>query len=340
MVPRRHSVRLASNGALFVVVLALLFLGACLLPLLTDSREAVRLRNALLFDEAASADFDWTPEQSPVSFARDRTIPHSVLSRATTALLGPAGESDWQRSLRIANHLLAHAGRGGAAQSDLEGTYRIILAGSGYCADYTSTFIAMASAAGIFAREWGFSFNGYGGGGHVLVEIWDRDTRRWQMLDVFNNFYAAETGSGQPLSAMAFRERLASGRDNFALRRLGPGRDGFRDQQALLDYYRRGVDEWYLWWGNAVYRYDASWAVRTLGPLSRSAEQLVAIATGVHPRMRALPTPGNGEARHRIQHLRKQLLAGAVIALALMALLATQLWLRWRKPAVDKRTQP
>ncbi len=313
----------ASRGAMAATALALVLLVGSLLPYLRSSSEAVRLRNALLFDRATEADFNWTPEQVPASFAVDTQVPAGPLGNATRALMLPADASDWDKSLRIATHLVKHAGEGGAARADLVGTYNTILGGGGYCADFTSTFVAMAATAGIFAREWAFSFDGYGGHGHVLIEIWDRTSRQWRMLDVFNNFFATDA-QGRPLTALEFRAAIAAGRRDVPIHRIGPARDGFRYQNALFDYYRKGADQWYLWWGNAVYRYDDSTASRWLSPVSRSAEQLAAIAEGVHPRIRAFPTPSNAGLRDEAVHLKWRLLGTAVAGTLLLLLLLIQ----------------
>lgn len=321
---------LAGNGAIAATLLALLLLFASLVPHLRPSSEAVRLRNALLFDAAQPGDFTWTPEQAPPSFAQDRTVPRTLLADATAELMVTPDESDWDKSLRIARHLIEHARYGNAAKSDLEGTYQIILKGGGYCADFTTTFIAMARTAGIFAREWAFSFDGYGGRGHALIEVWDRGTRQWRMLDVFNNFYATDTASGRPLAALEFREHVISDRAAVTIQRIGPGRDGFKSHDALYAYYRDGVDQWYLWWGNAVYAYDASLASQVMGRLSRSAEQLGAIVQGVHPRIRALPTATNAALRESAEQLHWRLLTTGTVGALLVVLLVTQLLLRWR----------
>lgn len=320
--------RLTSLPAIAATLLALLTLCATLLPHVRPSSEAVRLRNALLFDRAGPADFAWTPAQRPASFPTDSAPLPAMLATETAALLATPGQSDWDKSLRIASHLIVHARNGGAAQSDLAGTYQTILAGGGYCADFTTVFIAMARQAGVFAREWAFSFDGYGGHGHALVEVWDNNSQRWRMLDVFHNFYAVDHVTRQPLSALAFRAHIAGDGSAVDIVRIGAGRDGFRSNAALYQYYRGGVDQWYLWWGNAVYRYDASPATRLLGHLSRSGEQLLAIALGDHPRIRALPTSTNGPLREAAFRLQWRLTATLVAGVLLAVLLAWQLLAR------------
>lgn len=324
--------RLASNAAIAMTLLLLLLLCASLLPHLRASTEAVRLRNALLFEPSGPADFNWTPDTVPDSFAIDRAVPRTTLSDVTAKLLTAPQEPDWDKSLRIAQHLILQARQGGAARNDLEGTYQTIMQGGGYCADYTTVFIAMARSAGIFAREWAFSFDGYGGHGHALIEIYDRASKQWRMLDVFNNFYVTETASGRPLSALEFREHVRSGQDRnqVTIHRIGLGRDGFRSIDELYRYYLDGADQWYLWWGNAVYAYDASLASRTFGHVSRSLEQLAAVALGVHPTIRALPTESNQGLRQAARRLHWRLLATGALGVLLAGLLVLQLVLRWR----------
>jgi hypothetical protein len=322
--------RFSSNAAIAATLVALLLLGASLLPYLRASTEAVRLRNALLFQPSTPADFNWTPDSVPPSFAVDRSVPRTTLSDVTAKLLAEPAASEWDKALRIGQHLIVQARRGGPAKADLEGTYQTIMAGGGYCADFTTVFMAMARSAGIFAREWAFSFDGYGGHGHALIDIYDRRSGQWRMLDVFNNFYATDAG-GRPLSALEFREHVKSGQGQVLIQRISNlGRDGFRDTEALYRYYRDGADQWYLWWGNAVYAYDDSFASRTFGPLSRSAEQLVAVATGVHPKIHALPTPSNQGLRDAAHRLHWRLLATGALGVILALVLIAQLVARWR----------
>jgi hypothetical protein len=235
----------------------------------------------------------------------------------------PAAGDDWGRALEIARHLVRHAKYGNAAKSDLLGTYRTILAGGGYCADFSRVFVAMAGSAGLFAREWAFSFDGYGGHGHAFVEVFDRTSGQWRMIDAFNNFYPVDASSGRPLSALQWRERLVAGQTaGVRIEPVGPGRPGFRTEAQLLDYYRHGADQWYLWWGNAAYTYDASPATRLLGGVSRALEQLGAIGLGVHPRIHAIASDSNASMRSAMVRLKWRLvatgLAGAALTLVLL----------------------
>ena len=322
---------MTSTRAIALVLAALLALLAWLALQARPSTEAVRLRNALLFQVGTPADFDWRPEQRPASFATDTAVPDQPFAEPVRGLALATQPDDWSRALQIANHLIRHARQGGAARSDLAGTYQQILAGSGYCADYTTTFIAMARSAGMFAREWAFSFDGFGGHGHALIEIWDRQHQAWRMLDVFNNWVPLDTASNAPMSVAEFRRRLGVAPETVRVERIGPGRFGFRNEAALWDYYRAGADQWYLWWGNAVYAYDASPATRWLGSLSRAAEQLGAVALGVHPKVMAVPSATNASLRERMQGLKHKLFAAFGLGAVLSLVLFSQLFFRWRR---------
>jgi Transglutaminase-like superfamily len=312
--------------AIAAVVLALLLLLVSTARLARPSSEAVRLRNALLFDETQAGDLDWTPAQVPSSFATDAGSPDRQFANVVQSL-GLAGlPDDRARVVRISQHLLEKANWGHAALADLAGTYAAIRNGRGYCSDFTTVFIAIAHSAGIFAREWAFSFDGFGGYGHALVEYFDRDTGQWAMLDVFNNWMPLDAVTGQTMPVSTFRQRLLTGRQDVRVLRLGPARFGFRDEADLWRYYQRGADQWYLWWGNAVFAYDSAPPSRMFGGISRSLEQLGAVAWGTHPRIRPVPTPTNAAMRKDMHELKLRLLLSAAIGTALVAMLSWQLW--------------
>ncbi|HQC94966.1 MAG TPA: transglutaminase domain-containing protein [Aquabacterium sp.] len=325
---------LGSPRAIGMVVALLAMLTATLLPYARSGTELVRLRNALLFETGEPASFEWTPAKLPADFPVDGQVPELPFGPVVAAL--PQAGDDWSRALEMARHLVRHAKFGNPAKSDLHGTYRTILAGGGYCADYSRVMVAMAGSAGLFAREWAFSFDGYGGHGHAFVEVFDRASGQWRMIDAFNNFYPVDTASGQPLSALQWRERLRAGQtDGVRIMPIGPGRPGFRTDAQLFDYYRRGADQWYLWWGNAAYTYDASPATRLLGGVSRALEQLAAIGLGVHPRIQAIPSETNAQMREAMVRLKGQLVATGVAGGALSILLCFQLFSLWRRRRAD-----
>ncbi len=311
------------RAAFWVSALLALALVASLSPYLTSSTELVRLRNSLLY-EATPAAADWTPATLPADYRVERAPPTPMFSRivAENGLVVPG--DDWETALRIGRHLLsgvvAHRGNGGPIQQGLADTYRAITgSGRGYCGDYVDVFTALANASGIFARSWAFSFDGFDGHGHIFNEIWDRRTATWRMIDVFNNYYVVDENE-RPLSALEFRKTLLAG-DPVRWRAVEPAaRPGYKYPEKAVDYYRRGADQWYLWWGNNVFQYDGNPVVSLFSVPSHSLGELSAIAVGLYPPIRVLQTSANEAQRLALKHLRVHLLV--VIALLLPALLS------------------
>jgi len=181
--------------------------------------------------------------------------------------------------------------------------------------------MALAMASGMQVRAWSFSFDGFGGHGHILPEVWNRQLGQWQLVDIFNNYYFA-AADGVPLSAQALRRSLAQSPETLRLLLLVPGaRPGYEIEAKAWDYYRRGLPEWYLSWGNNVFSYDRALLVRSLGPVSRALEQFGAIAQGVYPRIHILGSAANAPQVTALVRLRQHLLVvGALVGAALLAL--------------------
>jgi Transglutaminase-like superfamily len=287
---------------------------------------AVRLRNALLFRPSGPADFTWGPAAAPADFALETCAPHPVFSDTVRALGIGRNTSDWDAALRLAEHLTKNTGDRGPIQADLQTTYRRLQQGYGYCADFTKVFLGLAHAAGLFARQWAFSFDGFGGHGHALVEVFDRQRGKWLLLDVFNNFHAVDAASGEPLGALEFRERLLDADHTGAkLVKNGAGRPGWSDLSKAFVYYRRGLDQWYLLWGNAVLSYDAQPLVNRASRLSGAIGQFVAVAMRVHPTIRILPTTSNRALIAQLVALRARLWLVLILLVVACILLAVQL---------------
>ena len=314
-------------------LVALLLLAGYVLSQAYPSTEAVRLRNALLITRGATADFGWTPKQAPAGFMAEQRVPLPEFLSAVRAAGVDSQAGDWEKALALAGMLTRSAQDKGAISSDLVTTYRgIVDEGRGYCADFTSVYLGLAVAAGLFAREWAFSFDGFGGHGHAVIEIFDRQRDKWVFLDVYNNVHAVDAASGQPLSALEFRDFALGRRPAPIIRPNGPGRRPYSIEAKLVEYYRRGAGEWYLWWGNSAFTYDSHPAVRAAGRVSRPLEQLVAIAVGVHPRIKVLTTTENVRQLERMERLRWSLLvSGALLTVLLVLLLAQVIMLIQRR---------
>lgn len=291
----------------FVFFLAVLSIS----PYLTLSTELVRMRNALLLSGQGQPDFNWTPGSVPADYLLERGPIDPFFTEVANSLALDALPDDWERALAISRHLLGSSPilKGGAIQSDLRETYRrIVDNGDGYCSDFVDVFTAIALAADIPVRSREFSFDGFGGHGHVWPEIWSRQLGHWQLVGVFNNYYLFET-AGVPLSALEFRQALMRNSEKIKLTPLHPAaREGGSIEEKAWDYYRRGLPEWYLWWGNNVYTYDRTWLVRVFSGWSRPLEQLGGILQGVHPGVKLLVNEANQEAVHALSCLRTHLI--------------------------------
>ena len=287
--------------------------------------EAVRLRNALLADPSTPADFAWLPPDFPPGFRTERRAATALFARVVTALEVARLPGDWEKALALAGHLAENAADRGPIRAGLEVTYRGIREGRGYCADFARVFLALAHAAGLHARQWSFSFDGFGGHGHVIVEVFDRARGKWLFLDVYNNFHALDAASGEPLSALELRECALGVRPAAQFRPNGLGRPGWRHEHKARDYYARGACEWYLWYGNDVFSYDAHPAVALANRLSGSLGEIVATAIGVHPRIRIFVTSENEQAVRAVVRLarRTRVLTFAVVVLAVALVAGT-----------------
>lgn len=309
------------TAGVLLTALALAPMAALLLWWARRPTEAVRLRNALRLQPSTVSDFRWQPPDYPAGYQVEHRVPSAEFRRIVESLHIDSIPGDWDKALALAGHLTEMAADRGPVRADLVATYAAIRNGYGYCADFIRVFLALAQAAGVPARRWAFSFDGFGGHGHTVVEIFDRQRGRWLLLDVYNNFHAVDAASGEPLGALEYREALLDPRGDARMQRSGPGRPGFVHEEKALDYYRRGIDQWYLMWGNAVYSYDAHPLVRWAGRVSPTLADVVANVVGAHPPIRIYPTPRNGDATRRMFALRRRLhwvgLAAAMLLLAL-----------------------
>jgi len=317
--------------SLVLVMLATLSLA----PYMTSGTELVRVRNALLLDDRFDAAQDWVPPAYPPDFKLENAAPYPEFVNVVQQLGLRSMTNDWDRALAISKHLLGGSPvlTGGAIQSDLLDTYRrITIQGEGYCGDFVRAFIAISEAAGIPTRPWAFSFDGFGGHGHIWIEIWNRQAYAWQLLDIFNNNYFV-LDDARPLSALEFRRVLKERPEAMRMLPLYAGaRRGFAIEAKAWDYYGRGVPEWYQWRGTNSFGYDKTWSVRAMGTVSRSLEQLGGIVAGVSPRLVILSSPENQAAHVSLRRLRSQLFLVAVtVPLGMFSALLCWVQLRRRK---------
>jgi len=291
------------------------------------------MRDSLLASPGTPADFEWTPPQYPAGFLRNAAPPSPVIAEAARRVV--TAPDHWSRALQIATHLGEVVNRADPIQHLSDETYRIMFTeGGGYCADFTEVFMAIAVAAGVPAREWGIAFDGFGGDGHAVVEVYDEVQAKWLMLDPFNSFYPADVVTGEPLSVLEFRARLAGPAPLATTRivRISPAAQQFHYDDRLVVYFRRGIDQFYLWLGDNVFSYEQHPLVAAIHRLGPTVEQGVAILAGVHPRLVMYPTAGNEALMAGVAATRRRTLGylGGIAVLAVLLLIQLVLWARAR----------
>lgn len=288
-----------------------------------DGSEQIVLRNSLIAEMGVPQDFAWTPDRAPAAFQYDRDhIPDRVAAIVQSIQIDSLDAFD--ATTKIAQHLLRLRGDGHSVKRDTLTTYsRIVGDGGGYCADYSQVFTALALAAAIPVREWGFSQKNFGGG-HAFNEVFSESHRQWIFVDLFSGFYLVSKSDGKLLSVEDLRQALKLNRfDDVVFVRFNPDIFRFRDNQQAWDFYRTGMDQFYLWWGNSIFEYESNFMVSEAGKVSRALEQLVAIVVGVHPRFHVVPDADNEDDWRHLILLRWQLL---IVAVTLPCILLILLW--------------
>ncbi len=303
-----------------VLILASGWLANLTLP----SRKAVRVRNAFLLRRGRPADFAWTPSTRPADFRVEHKPAPDVIEEAVRDAGLKAVKEDWPRALVLVTMLLRHWKHEGAIQADLASTYAGIVAGGGYCADYVRVYLAAAGSAGLFCRQWAFSFDGFGGHGHTVVEVYDRQRAKWCFLDVHNNVYAVKKGTDGPLDALGLRNALVDSPSSVEFRRAGPGRLGFEHFTKLLAYYCRGAPQWYLCWGNDVVTRERIGLPGALLNVSGRLSHAVASAIGLPP-MVAVATAENEPQILDMEALRRKVIGALALVAVLGFVVAMQL---------------
>jgi hypothetical protein len=311
-------------------LVALISLVVYVLAQAYPSTEAVRLRNALLLQERASEVPDWTPSDVPPDFLLEQLpMPPPIAAAARVVASTVNAGDDLALARGLAAHLNSHAIRGGRIESlDVGEIYRkIIDEGNGYCADIIDAYVALALAAGLFVRPWAFSFDGYGGHGHINVEVFDRAHNAWVMLDVFNNVLPTERQTGRPLSVREFRSAFGSDPNRVAFEPIAAGPQRVPVYSKLVDYYVRGYDQWYLWNGNNVVSRTGSPVIRFAGRIGEPLAELVSIWQGRYPRTIPIASATNRHMLESMRKLRVKLVVSLYTAVGLVLLLVLEVGL-------------
>lgn len=286
--------------------------------------EAVRLRNALLLAGELPADqFNWTPDGFPKDYlVETHPLPDELLASLRRLNL-PAQPDNWSRAKAIAQHLQSRLGKEkGPIFGDLKTTYqKIINEGAGYCGDFAMTFTALANAAGIPNRTWAFSFDGFGGHGHIFNEVWDDGSKSWRAIDTFNNYVFLDSTTNTPLSALEFRAAMRRERPAPTIAVLNPNiRPGYKIHEKAVEYYQRGVNQWYQPWGNNVVTVDEHFLVRMLSSVSGRLASPASVFAGVQPPIFVVETAESRTAFENLSALKLKLLASAILAVSLLVI--------------------
>jgi len=296
---------------------------AMLAPFLGSGTELVRLRNALSLGADLETLPAWQGADAPADYQQEQVPPDRYFVDIARRIGATAEPDAWKRALLIARHLLGRAPHllGNPVQKGLRDTYlQIIDSGRGYCGDFVRVFIAIADAAQLRVRPWAFSLDAFGGHGHVWVEVWLPEHQRWQLLDLFSNYYYVAEREEQPLSAGELYRDLRERQVRLELRAIDSDvRPGWVIEAKAWDYLRSGLDGWYLPWGNDVFTVAAALPVRVVRDTNPVLRGVAAWLAGVQPQVRLLATPDNAPQRAAMHRLHFRVLAaGAAAAVALV----------------------
>jgi hypothetical protein len=306
--------------------------------LLATSREAsidaIRIRNAMVAELGDPSQTNWRPSAAPSDYKQE-TLPAPSFFVAIAKKLLPiqlSREPALDMAIRIARHLRATSRHGEPIQANTRQTYEKIVTGQGgYCSDYTQVFTALALAAGLSVREWGFAWEDMANG-HAFNEIWVAELNKWVFIDSFVSFYVIDANTAVPMSALEFRNSLLElpGAGKAQVVPIEPSRFGFKSTEKALDWYRRGVPQMFLLLGNSVFSYDNNALIRLVEPLPRSIEMLVAILLSEHPRFLFVPPPSHPEVKTAVDHLQWQLAYFLLKVTAALVLAGGLLRAAWR----------
>jgi hypothetical protein len=305
-----------------------------LAPTRADSIDAIRIRNAMVAELGTPAETNWRPGAVPGYYLWESLPPPEYFAAIVDRLLPGKAQAEpvLATAVRLARHLRENAHRGPPIQANSRETYEKIRAGKGgYCSDYTQSFNALALAAGLAVREWGFAWEDMANG-HAFNEVWDPALEKWIFIDSFVSFYVVDRTTREPLSALEFRDALlgGAGAADIEVVRILPQRFGFKSDERALAWYRRGVPRMFLVLGNNVYSYDADPIVQAAEALPRSVEMVLAILLGEHPRFLFVPRQSEPEVAAQVSQMGWELIWVLAKLTAILLLCIALLVLLWR----------
>jgi hypothetical protein len=315
---------LAVVSAALGLVIAAVWIGTLVL----SEDGLVRVRNSMGAQVGSAAEFGWAPGDAPSGFLQlARPAPAAFVSVASgfeaDGVTGPGRE--FAEGLAYARLLMSASHRvdGPVLAPSYETLLAIVHDGRGYCADFVKAFTGLASARGIAVRQWGIAFNGFGSG-HTFNEVYDTGLRKWIMIDSFHSLYFVDPVSRLPLSTLEVHDRLLAidaAPSKIGLVRIAKSGFPFRSDELALDYYRRGMSQLWMVWGNNLFDYESSFAGRLEVHAHRALGQFIGILTGDFPTIRIYPV-GLSQRDYRILVESRNTFILSVVWLAMATFLA------------------
>ena len=104
-------------------------------------------------------------------------------------------------------------------------------------------------------------------------------------------------------------------------------RSYFKTPDEALEYYARGSDQFFMFWGNNVFSFESNVLMQMLEGFPRSIEVMGAIALGVHPSIRLVETETNAEHIGALFAARRIFLAYFLVCIVGFCTLLAQVWL-------------
>ena len=343
---RNRRIAIAIGMAVLLAILSFDVGRLVLAPTREASIDAVRIRNAMVAELGEPTETEWPPSAIPANYNRETLPAPAFFTEIVEATVPPEARGDpaLAKALRLARHLRVTSRHGEPIQANARETYEKIVSGQGgYCSDYTQAFNALALAAGLDVREWGFTWETMANG-HAFNEIWDPDLEKWVFIDAFTSFYVVDADTGTPMGALEFRSSLLGepGAGKAQVVPIVAERFGFKSEEKALDWYRRGVPRMFLLLGNNVFSYDENPVIRLAESLPRSVEMLFAILLGEHPRFLFVAPASQPEVKEQVEQLQLELVwllvkLTAIVILGVALLMSIWRLLRDRKPLASPR---
>lgn len=324
------------SAAVLAAALNLLVAGAWSWTTVSAEDAMVRLRNSLGARVGEPADFAWTPGNAPAGFLQLETAAPAAFTAVAGDVeerrTGPGGELE--AGLAYSRRLMQAPRRvDGPVRAPSYETYlAIVREGRGYCADFVKAFTGIAAARGIAVRQWGFAFRGFGSG-HTFNEVYDTGLGKWVMVDSFHSLYFVDPASRMPLSTLEVHDRLLAIGDapaGIEIVRIAPSGFPFRSDELALDYYRRGMAQLWMVWGNNVFDYEASLGGWLEARVHRALGQFVGIVSGDYPTIRIYPV-GLSDRDYRLLVESRTQFAWSACALVIAVLFALYVAMRLRR---------